>query len=539
VVVLDVGKDANDYFVRCGRTVENFRQLCSRALGQGDAEASAAAEPAEPGVLTIEHEGRRYRVRVLGEGPAVDRLRVHVRCEGREGFHIDVVDLYSARARASLAHALAEAFGCGVEVTKKELLELIEPCEQELGRRLAAKKEAAKPRLTAEERELGFRFLRDPKLFERIVRDYETLGVLGEDATNLTAYLVATSRKLEEPLSLLLQSRSSAGKSAIAQATVAMMPDEARVHLTRLTPQALFYLGEDALMHRLLCVEEAAGAEGASYSLRTMQSQRELTIAATQKDARDGKLRTETMKVKGPMALLVTTTEMKLDEETKSRFLVATVDESTKQTERILMRQREGETLAGLQTKLLRDEIVKRHHAAQRSLREDLLVVNPLAPGLSYPELKLRARRDQKKMLSLLRAIAYLRQDQKEMKTTVVGTREVAYVEVDPDDVAIARKLAPAVLGPTLDELSVPARRLLEELGRLRKAVTNGSPRRFSRREIREATGWSDYQVRTHLEELCQLEYVACGRGGRKGVKYEYELCDGAEPPEVPEVFRA
>ena len=520
IVALDAGKDLNEYFAQ-GKTLADFRALCQRALGTEPAPAPAA----EPGVLELQRDGHRYRLRPLEGGGGCDRLRVHLRADGPEGFHIDVVDLYSARARGALAATLAEVFACPPELVRKELLELVAPVEAEVARRLAEKAKPTKPKLSGEERELGLSFLRDPALFNRIAADYERLGILGEDATKLVTYLCATSRQLDEPLAVVIQSRSAAGKSALAEATVALLPDETRVHLTRLTPQALFYLGEDALKHKLLCIEEEAGTQGASYSLRTMQSQKELTIASTGKDPQSGKLETHTYRVAGPVALLMTTTEPRLEEETQSRFVVLAVDESPEQTQRILHKQREAETVAGLKAKLERDAIVQRHHAAQRLLREDLQVVNPLAPSLVWPEGRLRARRDQKKLLALLRAVAYLRQAQKEVQHLEAGGREVAYIEVDQEDVAIVRRLAPVVLGPTLDELSVPARRLLDELRRL------GKPR-LSRREARTAIGWSDYQVKTHLRELVELEYLAIVHGGGKGVRFQYELLpDGAPPP--------
>jgi hypothetical protein len=155
-----------------------------------------------------------------------------------------------------------------------------------------------------------------------------------------------------------------------------------------------------------------------------------------------------------------------------------------------------------------------------------------------YPEARLRARRDQKKLLGLVRAIAYLRQAQKAVKTTEVDSRLAEYVEVDAEDLALARHLGPAVLGPMLDELSVPARRLLGELGRMKEARQNGAPVRWSRRQIREATGWTNHQVKTHLRELVELEYLVVVRGGRLGSRYEYELLDGdVEPPALPNVF--
>jgi len=51
---------------------------------------------------------------------------------------------------------------------------------------------------------------------------------------------------------------------------------------------------------------------------------------------------------------------------------------------------------------------------------------------------------------------------------------------------------------------------------------------RFTRKELRDATGWSDTQLRLHLDRLADLEYLAAHREGAGG-KFVYELVyDGA-----------
>jgi len=57
---------------------------------------------------------------------------------------------------------------------------------------------------------------------------------------------------------------------------------------------------------------------------------------------------------------------------------------------------------------------------------------------------------------------------------------------------------------------------------------------RFSRKDVRHYTGWTDFQVRTHLGRLVELEYVLTHRGGR-GQSFVYELLyngdvDDSEP---------
>ncbi len=45
----------------------------------------------------------------------------------------------------------------------------------------------------------------------------------------------------------------------------------------------------------------------------------------------------------------------------------------------------------------------------------------------------------------------------------------------------------------------------------------------FTRRDIRQYSGWSDFQVKTHIKQLEELEYIFAVMG-RKGKEYVYEL---------------
>ena len=132
------------------------------------------------------------------------------------------------------------------------------------------------------------------------------------------------------------------------------------------------------------------------------------------------------------------------------------------------------------------------------------------------------------KYLSLIRSIALLHQYQRKIKTLDCGSEAIEYIEVTPHDIALANGLAAEVLGRTLDELSPQARRLLLKLHevvtkRCEELSIERTEYRFTRRDVREAIGWTDYQVRTHLTKLVQLEYVLVHRGTR-GQQFVYEL---------------
>jgi hypothetical protein len=95
-------------------------------------------------------------------------------------------------------------------------------------------------------------FLRDPQLRERLREDFQKCGVVGEETNKLTAYLAATSRKLDQPLAAIIQSSSAAGKSSLMDAVLALMPEEERAEYSAMTGQSLFYMSESDLKHKIL-----------------------------------------------------------------------------------------------------------------------------------------------------------------------------------------------------------------------------------------------------------------------------------------------
>src|SRR5439155_5954633 len=160
-------------------------------------------------------------------------------------------------------------------------------------------------------------------------------------------------------------------------------------------------------------------------------------------------------------------------------------------------------------------------------LLRPLHVVNPYAHLLAYPDQRLQMRREQKKYLTLIKAIALLLQHQREVKRDRRGELEIEYIEVVPADITHANRLAREVLGHNLDDLAPPTRDLLRQL--VRMAPENG--RRFSREDVKKATGWADWSVREHLRHLVDLEFVVIVSGGN-GRRITYELVFDGDPDE-------
>ena len=473
---------------------------------------------------------RRYEIHGLEKGPRKLRATVRVDFAGR--LHVDTLDLYSARARRTLSQDLCRIFEETPETIEADITKLLKHCESMPEQKAEASGEARPAELTLSpaERAEAEAFGKRPDLVEAILADMETCGLVGEAANKLLCYLAVTSRKMDEPLSVLVLSSSGAGKTALQDAACAFCPAEDMLKLTSLSGKALFYKDALSLKHKVLALEEGAGAEEASYAIRNLISSGVLVVEAAIKDPATGKITTMTNKVEGPTSVLLTTTNPNTDPETKSRFFVTSIDESREQTRAIMVFQRQRETLDGLAGRQRLDAVAKRQHNFQRLLKP-VCVINPLGDRLAYGDDRLQGRRDQPKYLRLIRAVAFLRQMQKPVKTHQVDGQAVEYIEADAEDIRLANKLAHEILGGSLDELSRPSRALLMDLERLVRERLNGDGEdaerlnraSFTRREIREFTGWSNYRVHTHLRELIELEYVSI-EGDRVTNGHRYRL---------------
>jgi DNA primase catalytic core len=506
---------------------------CLRMLPEGVAEMTLSE--GEP------HGPRTYRVRGLSSNTSFDALKVNLRLIRHDALHVDTLDLYQARARTSFAAVAAQITGLEKPVIEADLGKLLVRVEAHQQQQIIEKMKATAPGapgMTPEEEMKALALLREPKLLERIVADFALAGTVGEDTNKLLGYLIAISRKLDDPLSGLIVARSAAGKSALLNAILDFVPDEDKETLTAMTTQALFYLPENGLKHKVLAVVEDEGSQSAAYPLKILQSEKKLVLAVTVKDPEGGLPRTQLKTVEGPVAQFMTSTQAEFDEELANRFLVLSVDEESGQTQRIHDAQRQGETLRGLLAKLDRADVLKTHHAAQRLLRP-LQVVIPFAETLHFPSDRLRLRRDHKKYLGLIRTIAFLRQFQKPVKSCEHRGRVVQYIEADPEDLRQAEQLAGPVMGRSLDELAPPTRAFLLVLQALvQRLATEQKIKpdrvRLTRREMREHLKWGEAQVRRHLERLVNLEYALCHRVPGTAARFTYELTGhGPEPDAV------
>jgi DNA primase len=518
-------KDWNEEVLE-GLTREGFESLLAEA---------GTLEPEKPkDTPVLEKKGSRYLFtfgslvyRLLGvKENFVSSLRVNIQAkkEGSEDRYIDNVDLFSARSRTSFASNLAYSFDLEKARVEKDLLAILEALEEERDKAFNQTEEE-EIILTEEEIQLGMDLLSSPDLFDRISQDTETLGYVGEDVNKRLLYIAASSRKLDDPISVIVLSESASGKSYLVDTIRKLIPAEDVLAMTSLSEQALNYLPEDGLMHKFLVMGEAVHGDIVEHQLREMLSAKELSRLVTTKDEKTGALTSRMVRKEVIVSAIMSSTNYDINAENASRSFVINTDESAEQTRSIHKIQRKKYSLERYRAKEENiPRIIHQHHCAQRLL-ERRVIVNPFADLLDFPSSMMRARRDHERFMDLIACVCFLRQFQKEEREEA----GMAYIACDLEDYRIAHDLMQSILPSTLTNFPKAAMGLYDQVRELLQKKAEDESLEVEKvsvtqREIREATGLSQMFVKRNMKILCDYEYLIGSGSGARGSKRSYRL---------------
>lgn len=537
----EFGKDVNEYAARLyseGMKPEEvaaaLKDLIAKAPRFGFRREKSArltlADSANPDDLVFSNCELTYRLRGLYENQN-NSLRVILTASREDAAHTDRFDLYTAKSRTGFAYRTAHRLEIPAAKIEEDLSILI-PLLEALLAEGKGKADAPKgpPPMTETERDEALRLLRSKNLLRELAADLETIGFVGEDRNKQLAYLIATSRKLDKPLSAIIRSESGAGKSFLMECVAELMPPEDVKYFSRLTPQSLYYMGKEELVHKLLIVDERDGSEEAEYPIRTLQTRRILTLAVPMKDPATGKIKTVMLEIYGPIAYMESSTQSTINPENLNRCFEIFLDESEEQTRKIYALQKQAHTPEGWKTDGCRAATVRRHRNAQRLLAP-VRVSIPYTKLLRFPASWTRGRRDHQRLLHLIEVVAFLHQAQREKKRTADGEE---YIEATTDDYAQAYELARTAFAQALTDIPRNARLVLSHIRAMVKDAAdrlNMSEREygFRRRDVREFAKLPDHQVKRAMRTLEELEYIHVRRGGRGG-SFVYRLA--ADPRE-------
>ncbi len=241
----------------------------------------------------------------------VSNLKVNIKAELRcfdklstsNEKYFDNLDLYSARSRSSYSQNLANIFNIESKRIEKDLIKILEYLEEERDKKLKGNDKNEKEELTEEEKRMGLEFLKSPDIFQQIIDDMTTLGYVGEDLNKVLLYLAASSRILDDPISVMIISQSAAGKSMLIETLRKMLPPEDVIALTSLSDQALNYIGD--ILHKFMIMGEAVHNEQVEHQIRDMLSNHELSRLVPVKDEKTGKHKSEQFITKAIVSMAI------------------------------------------------------------------------------------------------------------------------------------------------------------------------------------------------------------------------------------------
>ncbi len=526
---------------------KDWNQALGLDLKQEEVRALIDAAPVEgspdPDAPEVSRDGKRWNFafgevvyRVL---PAVEvfvsSLKVNIRAEAAGELFLDNADLYSARSRSSFALAFSRLAGLESVRIEKDLMKVVSRLEKERDKALD---ESSPRQVVVEpspaERAEAEAFLKSPTLFDDIARDMDAVGYVGEEVNKLIVYVAAVSRLLEKPLSVYVQAGSSSGKSFLIETVRRLLPQEAVLAISSFSDQALNYMKQEDLEGKVMLMGEAIHNELVEGQIRQMQSEGEISRLMVAKDPKTGELESRQVRNRVRLSFMMSSTALYLNPENASRCLVLHTDESRAQTERILSLQRDRKTFDGYLNATHRvPEIVKKHQTAGRIL-ERLAVFNPLAGLIRFPTGRPTMRRAQDQFLTLLEAVAILRQYQKPRvtKTNPFTGETVEGIDIDLEDYWQARRLfREAVLLPNADELPSGARMLYQSIQGMakKKAAKEGlgvTEVSFIQREVRELSELGLESIKKYLRALVDFEFLELISGRKNGTRFSYRLRD-------------
>ena len=247
-VLFPKGMDANEYALKVTPAPPSLAVLLNKTGREPEVRRQESEVRTDGDEIVIEQDGRRYRVRGLAKNLSHELLRINLLAGNAKGFHVDTLDLYSARPRAAYIKQAAEEMGMEEDLVRKDLgqgaaLKLEEMQGEQICKKAAQSPAKSEVLLTEEQRAeaMSLRW-KTLKLLERIVADFARCGIVGEDSNKLLGYLAAVSRHLESPLG---------GRRAIEFGCRQILPDgcDSRVCSGRRAHSVLGDDGAVALLH--------------------------------------------------------------------------------------------------------------------------------------------------------------------------------------------------------------------------------------------------------------------------------------------------
>ncbi len=486
--------------------------------------ASGRLETTNPDCLIYQTE--QLLVSIWGgiELNNLGRLKVslHVRSKtDRYKTYRDEVNLYSHQNTEKLIRNLASGLEVSTTSISQTIAELTEQLEEYRNQERAKQKqqeiEAADKELetfTDKQLQQGIAFLRQPDLMQKTQEAIGNIGLVGEEKNGLLLFFILLTRLFKDPLHALVQGKSGSGKTHLLKRTTSLIPKAHIETVTALSENTLYHSGKDYWKHKILLIEDLDGAYSALLPLREFMSNQSIRKLSTASDPKSGEHTQKWLYAEGPVCVAGATTKDKIYEDNANRSFLIHVNESPEHIDKVLDYQRK--TMSGLLDKSHEEKLQILFKAAQIQLMP-VEVKIPFGEHLRIPEYVFKKLRTNTHYLTLIKAIAFWHQQQREMKQTADGRH---FIEATLEDVAWANELSKEVLLRKSDELSGVLRDFFERIKAYLKS--NGQDSVYAK-SLREKLRMNPMQVNRYLHELEQRGYIRQSGGNRK-TGYEYSV---------------
>ncbi len=316
-------------------------------------------------------------------------------------------------------------------------------------------------------------------------------GTVGDLRNHKVLFLAFISRLFSNLLSVCLKGASASGKSQTVEEVMKFFPKSAYIKYSSMSARAIIHDKED-YAHRMLVIAEADGLNDPNleYFVRTLLSEGFIDYRTTIKDASTGEFDVKTIRKKGPVGCLMTTTRNTLHPENETRFLTLSADESAGQTKRVM--NSIARTESGQRNYAIN---YTKFHALNRWLEGALhSVVVPYAGILaefSDPS-QGRMKRDFSQLMTCIKAHALLHQRNREVVNgTIIATIEDYRVVHDllAGDLATAHGVS----------ISESVRNVVNAVNEISGPISANA-----------------------LSRLCDMEYSTCHRSVKRGIQLGY-----------------
>ncbi len=342
--------------------------------------------------------------------------------------------------------------------------------------------------------------LRSGNLLDDLAKVLLGTGFAGDIDHVKLIYLAFTSRLLDRPVSLAIKGSSAAGKSYAVDRVTKLMPEAAYLKMTGMSPASLYY-SNATFAHRVLLINEADGIDSRklAYTLRSLLTEGELQLHTT-RPKRGGGREGVVIKKEGPVAVITTTTGIKLHAETETRLFSLTVADDADTTARMI---------AAVDTPIP-EKVVRLWKALQECIAHNAAPVHiPYLGALlgKIPPVSLRLRRDKNLLIGLIKSHALLHVHKRSRDD------EGSIVAIWADYEAVRHLLNPILsemvemtVSPQTSETVNAVIEIMEE-----SETRNG----VSITELADALGLDKSTVSRRVKRCVEDGYLVNGAGGR------------------------